>query len=88
MDIVGADPIPEECPKKQLAGVVEMWAEGLQGVPRRPPWGEIELGVGRERDSVHWPGLLFYVWPRTLRGVRILHCTWSSGCFKSTFVKV
>ena len=28
--------------------------------------------MGKEKDSVHWPGLPFHAWPRTRRGLRIL----------------
>lgn len=38
-------------------------------MPKRPPWGKREPGgEGKGRDYAHWPGQVFHVWPRTLRG--------------------
>ena len=43
--------------------------------------------MGKEKGSVHWPGLPFHAWPRTRRGLKILMVLGLPGCYKATFAK-
>lgn len=65
--LAGQNPFLKSAQKESCAGLyksLEMWDEGPQ------VWARGSLGEeGKGRDSAHWPGLVYHVWPRTLRGV-------------------